>query len=360
MTKRAKINFILNTLFYSLVFFLLYFAGKFLLAYLFPVIIGIIITVLVQRPSKKISELTHIQKRYCALILVILTYASIIAFIGFGLYKSVIYLSEAFGANSVIIKELSKAISEFSEVIEQFSINMPKGARDFINSITIGLSEGISSYVSKLAKDTAASFPMFFTGSVVTIIASCYIARDFDGFKESLKSILSYNILKAYRLTADLFKDNVFKIIIGYLKLLVITFAELLIGFLILGIDYAVILSFIIAFLDMLPVIGTGTVLVPWSIYALISGDLNTGIGLIILYLTITILRNIIEPKIIGKQMGLHPLIALISVFIGLKLMGFIGIFLLPLTIMLIYKMYDKGVFDILFSSNKIREAKLP
>ena len=132
---------------------------------------------------------------------------------------------------------------------------------------------------------------------------------------------------------------------------MVITFIELLIGLFILRIDYALLLSAVIALLDMLPIIGTGTVLVPWSIYEFISGDLYIGVGLLILYLIITVFRNIIEPRIIGKQMGLHPLIALISVFIGLKLMGFIGIFLLPLTVMLLYKMYDKGVFDILFSN---------
>ncbi len=351
MTNRTKINFILNTIFYSFVVFLLYLAARFLLAYLFPVIIGIAVTVLVQKPSRKISELTRIKKRYCALCLVILSYAAIIALIGFGIYKGGIYLSEVFGAESSIIKGFSEVVSKMSRGLEDFSGKMPKGLGGIVNSIIDGISKSISGYISDFAKGTAASFPMFFTGSIVTIIASCYIARDFDGFKESLKSVLSKKILKAYRITADLFKDNVFKIIIGYGKLLVITFMELLIGLFILRIDYALLLSAVIALLDMLPIIGTGTVLVPWSIYEFISGDLYIGVGLLILYLIITVFRNIIEPRIIGKQMGLHPLIALISVFIGLKLMGFIGIFLLPLTVMLLYKMYDKGVFDILFSN---------
>ena len=353
MTNRTKINFILNTIFYSAVIFLLYLSGRFLLAYLFPVIIGILVTVLVQRPSRKISEITHIKKRYCALLLVILSYTVIIALIGFGLYKGGIYVSEVFGADSPIMQELSEVLASLGSGLEEFSNKMPKAFSGFISEIIDGVSKSISGYISDFAKGTAASFPMFFTGSIVTIIASCYIARDFDGFKESVKSVLSNKILKAYRITVDIFKDNVFKLIIGYGKLLVITFLELLIGLMILRVDYPVLLSVIIAFLDMLPIIGTGTVLIPWSIYEIISGNIYIGIGIIILYIIITVLRNIIEPKIIGKQIGLHPLIALISVFIGLKLLGFVGIFLLPLTIMLLYKMYDKGVFDILFSNIK-------
>ena len=353
MTNRTKINFILNTIFYSAVIFLLYLSGRFLLAYLFPVIIGILVTVLVQRPSRKISEITHIKKRYCALLLVILSYTEIIALIGFGLYKGGIYVSEVFGADSPIMQELSEVLSSLGSGLEEFLNKMPKAFSSFISEIIHGVSKRISGYISDFATGTAASFPMFFTGSIVTIIASCYIARDFDGFKESVKSVLSNKILKAYRITVDIFKDNVFKLIIGYGKLLVITFLELLIGLMILRVDYPVLLSVIIAFLDMLPIIGTGTVLIPWSIYEIISGNIYIGIGIIILYIIITVLRNIIEPKIIGKQIGLHPLIALISVFIGLKLLGFVGIFLLPLTIMLLYKMYDKGVFDILFSNIK-------
>ncbi len=353
MTNRVKINFILNTIFYSTVIVLLYLAGRFLLAYLFPVIIGIIVTVLVQRPARVISSRIRIKKGYCALVLVLLSYAAIISLAIIGLYKGGIYLTEVFGSNSEIFKKLSDTFSEFGNSLNSYAERLPEGMRSLISGIFEKVSEGIGGYISGLAKSTATYFPMFFTGTIVTIVASCYIARDFDGFRESLKSVLSERIMLAYRMTAELFKENVLKIILGYLKLLVITFIELLLGLLILRIDHAIMLALLIAFLDMLPIIGTGTVLIPWGIFEIVNNNIYIGAGLIILYLFITIIRNVVEPKIIGKQIGLHPLIALISVFIGLKLMGFIGIFILPLTVMLLYKMYDKGVFEILLSNKK-------
>ena len=193
---------------------------------------------------------------------------------------------------------------------------------------------------------------MFITSSIVTIIASCYIAKDFDRFKASLLSVISEKYKRAGNEIKHLFNNNVKNILIGYFKILIITFIELTIGFLILNRDNAVLYAALIAVLDLLPVIGTGTVLVPWAVYSMLVSNYGLGTGILILYVIIVIVRNIIEPKIIGRQIGLHPLIALITVFIGLKFFGFIGMFIAPLLTMLIYKMYDNGIFQLLFSEN--------
>ncbi len=117
----------------------------------------------------------------------------------------------------------------------------------------------------------------------------------------------------------------------AYGLIIVITFSELLAAFYILRLDYAVLLAAVIALVDILPVLGTGTVLVPWALVCLfITNDLYIGIGLIITYVTITIIRQIIEPKIVGSFMGLHPLATLFAMFVGLKTAGILGMLLLP------------------------------
>jgi len=115
-----------------------------------------------------------------------------------------------------------------------------------------------------------------------------------------------------------------------------------------LGIDNAILIALIIAILDLLPVLGTGTVLIPWGIINIILGNYLIGVALIILYVVILIIRNIIEPKIISKQVGLHPLITLLCIFIGLKLFGFIGIIFLPLVTILVYNLYKEGEISFL------------
>jgi predicted PurR-regulated permease PerM len=99
-----------------------------------------------------------------------------------------------------------------------------------------------------------------------------------------------------------------------------------------LRVDYSLILAIIIVVVDILPILGTGSVLVPWAIYAFSQGQTNLGIGLVVLFLVITVVRRAVEPKIMSTNMGISPLAALISMFIGLKILG---LFLGPVVVIL-------------------------
>ncbi len=352
MTKEAKLNFLINIVFYTFIAVIVYYSVKFLFVYLLPLLLGTAITVLVQKPAKFISESIKIKKGYCALILVILIYLTIIALFTFLLFKFGVYLSDLATSNFDFFNEIGKSISNISLEFKNITEKMPVHFSEFLKNTTDRLLENIATYMSDFAKNVAKSMPMFITTSVVTIIASCYIATDFDRFLISLNSVISVKYRKALLVLKTILKDNIFKLFIGYIKLLLITFSELVIGLLLLRVERGVVLALIISLLDLMPVFGTGTVLIPWAVYSIICEKYFFGIGLIILYSIISLVRSIIEPKIIGKQIGLHPLIALISVFIGLKLFGFIGIFIVPLSIMLIYKLFDNGFFKVLSNDN--------
>ena len=131
-----------------------------------------------------------------------------------------------------------------------------------------------------------------------------------------------------------------------FMKLLitVIAFAELVAGLFLLGIKNAFAIAFIIAVLDILPVLGTGTVLIPWAVLAFASGRISTGVGVFALYLVITVVRNLIEPKLVGKQMGLSPVIMLPCMLIGLKFFGIIGLFVVPLLVSFLKQLNDRGI----------------
>ena len=112
-----------------------------------------------------------------------------------------------------------------------------------------------------------------------------------------------------------------------------ITFIELLIGLGIIGVNNFALISMVVSVLGILPVLGVGTVLIPWAIYHLLFGEVTTGILLLVLYGVITIIRHIIEPKIVGGNLELHPLATLFAMLVGLQLFGIIGMFGLPLLI---------------------------
>lgn len=106
---------------------------------------------------------------------------------------------------------------------------------------------------------------------------------------------------------------------------------------------YAVIVALVIAVFDILPVLGTGGVLLPWAAVMLVTGNYSFAAGLFILYLVITIVRNSLEPRSVGKQMGLHPLITLIAMFVGLELGGLAGLILLPMAVVILVNMKKSG-----------------
>ena len=138
---------------------------------------------------------------------------------------------------------------------------------------------------------------------------------------------------------------------------MLITFVELSLGFLLIGQKNAILLGAIICVIDVLPVLGTGAVVIPWALISLFTGNIWKAIGLILIYIIITIVRNFLEPKVIGNQVGLHPLITLLSMFCGLKLLGIIGLFGFPLTLIVINDLYKNGKLKFNFTSTATNSA---
>jgi sporulation integral membrane protein YtvI len=135
--------------------------------------------------------------------------------------------------------------------------------------------------------------------------------------------------------------DIGFKYVKAYAILMAVTFSELAVGLLLLRVDGAIKVAALIAIIDFLPVLGTGGFVIPWILIELIQGNLPFALGLTVLYILITAVRNMLEPKLIGEQIGLHPLIMLMSMYVGLKAFGFVGLIALPVTIVVVKYLYD-------------------
>lgn len=340
MTKETKLGFIINIAFYASCAFIIYFSVKFLFVYLFPVILGLIITVSVQRPANFLSVKTGIKKGSCALVLVISIYAVLFFLLAALVYffsSSIISLSY----NSSFTESLSSAYNVFSDLTSKFTEFLPETVK---NAIFDAISNLLGSFTD-LAGQIASGLPMFLTSCIVTILASCYIAKDYDGFKGGFFDALDKKHQLFFNKFSDILKNKVLKMLLGYLKLMLITFGELSVGLLLLRINNGILLAAVISLLDLLPIIGTGTVLIPWSAYNLIVGNVFLGAGLIILYIVVVLVRYVIEPRIIGKQIGLHPLVTVIAVFVGLKVGGFIGMVATPLILIIIFQLYKENLF---------------
>ena len=151
----------------------------------------------------------------------------------------------------------------------------------------------------------------------------------------------------------NIFKETVTSIS-QYLKaqgiMMCITFIELLIAFFILKQEYPFTLAVVIAIIDALPILGVGSVLIPWGIYVAIMGNMKLAIGLLVTYAIIIVARQLIEPRIVSSNLGVHPFVTLITMYIGFKLFGLFGLIVGPI-VMVVFK----NVFSQLFEQGYLK-----
>ncbi len=344
MERNSKSEFIINViyvLFISLIVFGVYYVTvKFLL----PFVIGAIIAYAVQKPAKKLSKIMKLSQGAWSVILSLVLFIFVGFVLCFAAYKIIVlsfdfvdYLPRLFEKTKTAFGSLE---DKYSDIFMRFPDEIKTSINVFFNdtfkNILSSLSNGVTGIISSLIK----RLPLVFISGIVTLVASCYISKDFTGLKKFVKSLLSVGLIKKSIKIKDILVGSVFKILKSYLFLSLITALELYIGFLILNVKKPLLFALIIALVDILPVLGSGTVLVPWALTAILLNDYKLGIGISVLYIIMTILRNFLEPKILGVQLGVNSLFTLIAMFIGLKILGFWGLILFPIILIVIIRYY--------------------
>ena len=190
---------------------------------------------------------------------------------------------------------------------------------------------GMSGTLLQQVSGIAVNIPGMCFKLLLAVISTVFMELDFPQIMRFLEKIIP----EKWKETVLAVKKGTFgtmgKCAAAYVFIFLMTFAELAAGLLLLRIEGAFAIAFLIAVLDILPVLGTGTVLLPWAVIAFAGGNARMGIGVIGLYLIITVVRNIVEPKLVGKQMGLSPVVMLPCMIVGLHFFGILGLFGVPL-----------------------------
>ena len=228
---------------------------------------------------------------------------------------------EGFSSKIPFIEEMEtiKGLEDLRETIDQSVSNL-------ISELITKLATLIPEWVIRVIKYT----PRVLITALVTLIACVYFAMDYGRIRESALKALPKNAEERLSRILSSLGSALKSYAKAYLFIMLLTFCEVFTGLLILRRRYAFILALLIAVVDILPVFGAGTVIIPWAVFALITKDTGTGLGLLILYGIVTIIRQIVEPKIVGESLGIHPLATLFAMFAGLKLFGVAGMILAP------------------------------
>ena len=233
-----------------------------------------------------------------------------------------------------------KSVSpEFYQYVVDFTKELAVAAKNLIASLT--------KITINSATSVATSIPAVLIFIVALVLSSIFITNDYSNIKSFILMQFPENaknkLLSIKKYTAIAFK----KYLKGMLIIMAITFVELLTGLLILGVDYAFTAALLIAFIDILPIFGAGAVLIPWGIISLIMGNFSFGIGILVLYGIITVIRQFIEPKIISNSLGTHPLLTLISIYVGYKVFGVFGMILAPMIVLILTSLHKAGIIKI-------------
>ncbi|GAB6172613.1 sporulation integral membrane protein YtvI [Paradesulfitobacterium aromaticivorans] len=223
------------------------------------------------------------------------------------------------------------------EIAEQTNQALAKLGNELTNTNFIGL-------VGSHAYNITTLIPNLFILLILIAVSLYLISLNLEHIKRSFFGVFKDRSRHKLELV---FKD-LRKATIGFLESQVIlssiTYIISSIGLMILGVRYALAIALVVVLVDILPILGTGTVFIPWAIYALSKGNTFLGVGLIILFIVINVVRRIIEPKILGERIGLSPLSTLISIWVGFKVLGIAGVFLGPLVIILYRSLVRAGV----------------
>lgn len=217
---------------------------------------------------------------------------------------------------------------------------------NMINSIGSFVTTASAKAVTGLAS-LATSLPSILLNVIICIIATVFIAIDYERIMEFIKRNLRSRALMLTMRICDSFLDIVWQFIKSYFIIFVITVTEIVVGLLIIGVDHPFLIAVLIGLFDAFPIVGSGMILLPWSVITMIIGDLPRGIGLFVVYATVVIVRQFIEPKIVGKRVGLRPIVTLTCMYAGTKIIGGIGLFALPIAAAILVDLNDTGVISL-------------
>lgn len=256
-----------------------------------------------------------------------------------------------FVKDTSLIERITEILANWSGrlggLVDESIINMISNSLLGLQEQLIAALPGIAGSVINWAGRFLGNLPAIIIGVVVVLMSGYYFAADSRSiYKFMYRNIKDRNFVrKTFGLVSSL-SNTLFRVIGGYILLLFITFFEALIGFTLIGMPYAVILSVVAAIVDFLPLLGISATMVPIILYMFINGNIFGGIGAIIMLVVISVARRFLEPHILGNAMHLHPMATLLSMIFGVSAYGLTGIFVGPIILVIVIEVFTQFGLD--------------
>ena len=350
---KRYLRMILNIVIPFLGLCLVIFLGPRLLRFFMPFVVGWILALLANPLVRFLERRVKLVRRHGSMLIIIAALAIVIGlFYGAGLlvYREMgSFLADAPEIYQSVIAEIEDALQNGRKLAEYFPQNLQPPLLAFSDNLD-GL---FGKLVSRAAEPTvqiaghvAKSIPNLLVNMVITILSSYLFLADRESIMLWLKGHLPAFIFRYIEYMKRDAKGVIGGYFLAQFRIMCVVALILAAGFLVLGVRYGVLLAFLTAILDFLPIFGTGTVLFPWAVVKLFAGEYAYATGLILLYILTQVVRQIIQPKIVGESMGLPPLMTLFLLYLGFKLRGLTGMILAVPVGLVFINFYKYGAFD--------------
>ena len=307
---------------------------RYLLVYILPFLIALGFAVLVSKIAEPISKKVRIPERIIRVLLTVLITIGALGLVCLGVWRLSLEVWHFFdNANA---EEGLMQIINGNMLSGGFLGNLFGELTDEITSAIYSFAISLLGKLAGVISGIISAIPRALLFIIVTIISTVYFAWDLDKIKSIVKGRLKSGQIEFLQRIRRGALSVVIKYIGAYFLLMCITFVVLLVGLSLLNVKYNLLLALIIALVDILPILGVGTILLPYALYAFATDNTYLAVGLIILFLVYTLIRQVSEPKIVGKHLGIHPLLTLSLIYISYSLFGFLGLVLVPIIVCVI------------------------
>lgn len=351
--------------FYLLVALICIFVLPRLALFFLPFVLGWIIAMIANPLVRFLEKHIRLVRKHGSMLVIIGTIA-LIVFVLYGLCVMAFReVSALLGDLPELYEEFRRQLDILSEQLGAFFQTMPSvadGVDDFLKTMPETISDLFSS--TDAAAIATATHAFHSVADVILAVLMMFISAYFfiverENILVGISSVLPELAKKYMSMIANSFTRAIGGYFRAQVKLALIVFVILYVGFKVIGVKYACLLAFVVAFLDFLPVFGTGFVLWPWAVVSLMLGNYMEAAALLVIYLLCQLIKQLLQPKMVGDSIGVHPLFTLIFLYSGYKIGGFLGILIgIPIG-MILLNFYQAGVFDVLIEDGKMVVADL-
>lgn len=313
-----------------------------------PFLIAFLIALMIEPAIKHLMKKTKMSRKMSSIIIFLIVFSIII---GSVIWGTITLISESTNLLQALNLYIDKAYTQIQDVIGKMSITKISVSNNVLNlmqdtskELLVKVSKWLTRFLTKLI-DIITSIPTIGIYMVITILSLYFICTD----RIYILDFMEQHMPKKWVQKIGIHIREITRNLGGYLKaqliLILVSFVISVVGlyflkFIGMNVKYPLLIALAIGFVDALPILGSGSVMVPWAIISALNGDLRLGVSILVLWIVMSLIRQFLEPKIVSGKIGIHPIFTLIAMYTGFKVMGVMGMLVGPIVLIIIKSVF--------------------